>query len=173
MSNGDQIVLLVLDADGVMTDGRIIIDDAGDHVRAFDVQDGMAVRLWHEAGGQVAIVTGRVCGAVAHRAADLKIDHVRQGSSDKVAVLYSLLAELGLSTSQACFIGDDLPDALVMQRCGYSVAVANAVAEVKAVADYVTTCGGGRGAVREAVEHLLRRDGRWSKVVAGYGVQAS
>ena len=159
-----------MDADGVMTDGRSVIDDVGHHTRFFDVQDGMAVRLWHEAGGQTAVITGRTCEAVADRVADLKIGHVVQGCQDKQAAFGSLLAELGLTAEQACFIGDDLPDLLVMRRCGFAVAVANAVAEVKAAADYVTQRRGGRGAVRDAVEHILRCDGRWSQVLARYDV---
>ncbi len=162
------MVLLAFDVDGVMTDGRIVIDQAGNDERAFDVQDGMGVTLWHEAGGKTALISSRESQAVARRAAELRIGTVLQGRRDKLEAFKQLLAELDLAPAQSCFIGDDLLDLSVMRHCGYAVAVANAVDEVKAVADYVTGRSGGRGAIREAVEHLLKRDQKWAAVLAGY-----
>jgi len=166
------IVLLVLDADGVLTDGRITIDERGNHVRAFDVRDGMGIRLWREAGGKTAVLSSRSCPAVAMRAKEMQVEHVLEGHDAKVPALQSLLGELGLSAEQACFVGDDLVDLAAMQTCGYAIAVADAVPEVCAAACYVTRHGGGRGAVREAVEHLLRRQGRWDEVVSRYHADA-
>ncbi|HUW84211.1 MAG TPA: HAD hydrolase family protein [Phycisphaerae bacterium] len=173
MSGCDRhIVLLVLDADGVLTDGRITIDEKGNHVRAFDVRDGMGIRLWREAGGKTAVLSSRSCPAVAMRAREMQVDHVLEGHDAKLPALQRLLGDLGLSVSQACFMGDDLLDLAAMQTCGYAIAVADAVPEVRAAACYVTRRAGGRGAVREAVEHLLRRDGRWHGIASRYDSSA-
>ncbi|MFQ6048955.1 MAG: KdsC family phosphatase [Phycisphaerae bacterium] len=162
------IELLIFDADGVLTDGRIVVDEAGGQIRTFSVQDGMGIRLWREAGGRTAILSGQSCRAVAHRAAQLQIDRLVQGCHDKLAGFEQLVEQLAVPADRTCFMGDDLPDLPVMRRCGYPVAVANAVAEVKAVARYVTRRPGGAGAIRETVEHLLRRAGRWNELTGRY-----
>jgi 3-deoxy-D-manno-octulosonate 8-phosphate phosphatase (KDO 8-P phosphatase) len=164
-----------LDVDGVLTDGRLFVDDAGRGARVFYVHDGLAIRWFERLGGIVVICSGKASAAVTARARELGIEHVIQGSPDKLADLKALLARLGLGLglAQTAVIGDDLPDLPLMQQCGFPIAVANAIDEVKAVARLVTRRPGGTGAVREAIEFLLRRAGRWPEVLAHYGVTAS
>jgi len=164
-----EIRCVCLDVDGVLTDGHVYVDDAGRGLRAFHVHDGFAIRWYQELGGVVVICSGKRSDAVAARAAELGIEYVVQGSTNKVADLEAALSPLGLGFEHVAMIGDDLPDLPVMLRCGYPIAVANAVEEVKAAAQLVTERSGGAGAVREALEHLLRRRGRWADVIAKYG----
>lgn len=164
----DEIRCLVLDVDGVLTDGRIYYGDAGP-LRAFDVQDGIALTWFRKQLGPVAVITGLESEAVRKRAADLRVEHVVQGSRDKLADLRRLLPALGVVIEQVAAIGDDLPDLALLRACGFPIAPANAVPEVRRVARLVTSRGGGCGAVREAVEFLLRRAGRWADVLAHYG----
>jgi len=159
---------LCLDVDGVLTDGRIYIDDTGHRAREFHVHDGLAIRWYQKLGGVVAIITGKESGAVANRAQELGIEHVFQGSQDKLADFQCLMKRLELVPAQAAVIGDDLPDLAPLRACGYPIAVANAAKEVKAIARYVTERPGGQGAVRDAVEHLVREAGRWKEVVERY-----
>lgn len=161
---------LVLDVDGVLTDGGLYTDDTGRQSRRFHVHDGFALHWFQRLGGVVVLCSGKTSDAVAARARELKIEHVIQGSRDKVADLGTLLTRLGLRWEQVAMIGDDLPDLPALRVCGYPIAVANAVDDVKAVAQLVTFRSGGQGAVREAVEHLMRADGRWDEVIAHYAV---
>ena len=164
----ERIRCLCLDVDGVMTDGRLIVDHEGRTLRAFHVQDGLALHWWQRLGGTVIICTGKESGSVAARAQELGIEHVIQGSQDKLADLQRKLAELDIELDEVAMVGDDLPDLPVLRKCGYPIAVANAVPEVKAVARLVTERAGGAGAVRDAIEGLLRPIGRWPDVVAHY-----
>ena len=171
MSTTDQtdpsdIRLLCLDVDGVLTDGSILIDDRGIETKRFFVRDGTALRAWQRAGGIVAIITGRGGDALQKRAAELGIGIVRTRVADKGPVFEALLSELGISAGEAAMVGDDLPDLPVLDRCGYPVAVHDAVSEVKSIARFVTSSPGGRGAVREVVEHLLQARGAWDDEVA-------
>jgi 3-deoxy-D-manno-octulosonate 8-phosphate phosphatase (KDO 8-P phosphatase) len=159
---------LCLDVDGVLTDGRVYYGGAGEPLRAFHIQDGLAIEAFQRCLGPVIILTGKTSQAVAARARELDIRHVIQGSGDKLADLAALLRQLNLRLDEIAAIGDDLPDLPVLTRCGYPIAVANAVDEIKAVARLVTSRGGGAGAVREAIEHLLRAAGKWLDVVASY-----
>jgi 3-deoxy-D-manno-octulosonate 8-phosphate phosphatase (KDO 8-P phosphatase) len=163
-----EIRCFCLDVDGVLTDGRLYVHDDGRAGRMFHTHDGFAIRWFQRLGGVVALLTGKRSPAVAARAAELGIQHVVQGSEDKLADLRGLLARLDLRPEQVAAIGDDLPDLPVLRHCGYPIAVANAVAEVKAAARLVTQRGGGHGAVREAMEHVLRETGRWNEVLAHY-----
>ncbi len=161
---------MCLDVDGVLTDGRLFVDrDGAEGGRVFHVHDGFAIHWFRRLGGVVVICTGKRSKAVTTRAQELGIEHVIQGSSDKLADVLPLLDRLGLGLRQTAVIGDDLPDLPLMQRCGYPIAVANAVTEVKRAARLVTEQSGGHGAVREAIEHLLRHSGRWEEVLAQYG----
>jgi 3-deoxy-D-manno-octulosonate 8-phosphate phosphatase (KDO 8-P phosphatase) len=162
------IELLVLDVDGVLTDGGIHINDDGLESKIFHVRDGAAIVYWKRLGKRVAIISGRKCRVVDRRAAELGIDRVYQGRLDKRTVLEELLQLEGLLPEQACMVGDDLADIPALRLVGVSVAVNDAVREVKAVAHHVTDQCGGRGAVREVVEWLLRAQGRWSEVVQHY-----
>jgi YrbI family 3-deoxy-D-manno-octulosonate 8-phosphate phosphatase len=163
------VELLCLDVDGVLTDGGIRLDDNAVETKRFHVRDGTGIKLWMKLGYQVAIITGRSGQVVAHRAAELGITDVIQGTRDKAASLDKVLRELALSAEQAAVIADDLPDLPMMHRAGYAMAVADAVEEVRAAAAYVTTRAGGDGAVREAVEHLLKARDRWHEAVSFFG----
>ncbi len=155
-----EVRLAIFDVDGVLTDGTIYIGAQGEAFKAFNIQDGHGVKMLQAAGIATAIISGRSSEAVTRRAQELGIEHVVQGSPDKVASLEALLAKVGLEPRQCAFVGDDLPDLAVMKRCGYAVAVANAVDAVKEAAHYVTRSHGGRGAVREVCELLLRSQGK-------------
>lgn len=167
-SSPDSIRLLVLDVDGVLTDGRIIIDDEGRETKHFDVRDGAGLSAWRRLGYQTAIITGRSSMVVTHRARELRIGQVIQGCRDKRSALQTVLERSGVSAAQCAVMGDDLPDLGMMRACGYPIAVADACPEILAEAAHVTAARGGRGAVREAVEHLLRSTGRWGEAVALY-----
>jgi 3-deoxy-D-manno-octulosonate 8-phosphate phosphatase (KDO 8-P phosphatase) len=163
-----RIRLLILDVDGVLTDGRIIIDDRGVEQKHFDVRDGAGLKYWHRAGHASAILTGRESPAVARRAAELGIAIVRQNAKDKVAAYESILAEAGVTDEEVAYVGDDVTDLPVLRRVGFSVAVADGAPEARAAALYVTQRPGGRGAVREVIEKLLRLQGRWGTIMQRY-----
>ncbi|HWH40970.1 MAG TPA: HAD-IIIA family hydrolase [Usitatibacter sp.] len=148
--------LAIFDVDGVMTDGTLYIGAEGEAFKAFNILDGHGVKMLQSAGIATAILSGRSSEAVARRAAELSIMHVIQGASDKLASFDALLARLGVEPLACAFVGDDLPDLPVMRNCGLAVAVANAVEAVKGAAHYVTAAPGGRGAVREFCELVLR-----------------
>ena len=171
MPNGtaDKIDLLCLDVDGVMTDGGIMLDDHGVETKRFHVRDGTGIKIWTRLGYQVALITGRSGMVVQHRAEELGIAHVIQGCRDKRAAFSKLLEDLGLVPAQAAVLADDLHDLPMMRGAGYAMAVADAVPEVRSVAAYITTNPGGHGAVREAVEHLLKAKERWPEVLALIG----
>ena len=147
--------LAVFDVDGVMTDGTLYIGPEGESFKAFNILDGHGVKMLQAAGIAVAIISGRSSRAVEHRARELGIAHVFQGVGDKVAEFERLAARLGVPHEACSFMGDDVPDLAVMQRCGLAVAVANAVEAVRQRAHYVTRAHGGRGAVREFCELVL------------------
>jgi 3-deoxy-D-manno-octulosonate 8-phosphate phosphatase (KDO 8-P phosphatase) len=161
-----RIKLLCLDVDGVMTDGGIRIDDHGIETKRFHVRDGTGIRMWLALGNHIAIITGRSGQAVRHRARELGIEHVVQGSGDKQTAFHDLLEKLGLAASQAAMLGDDLPDIPVMLLSGYPMAVADAAGEVRELAAFVTGQPGGHGAVREAIEHILRMRDEWDEAMA-------
>ena len=162
------IELLLLDVDGVLTDGSVVYLDDGTELKRFHVRDGSGLKLWHTAGKRSAIVSGRKSTAVERRAAELGVSPVLQGRDDKLAAFTEVLTATGLRPEQVCAVGDDLPDLPVLRRCGLAIAVADACAEVKAAAHFVTGVPGGRGAVREAIEWLLKAQGRWAELTARY-----
>lgn len=155
------IELLVVDVDGVLTDGAIVIDDHGVESKNFHVRDGMAYFLWHRAGKVSAILSGRRAQVVDRRAAELKIGHVAQGLSQKEQTFCDLLEKIGLEPRQACFVGDDLVDLPVLRSVGLAACPADAVREVLESVHLVTNAPGGRGAVREVVEVILKAQGLW------------
>jgi 3-deoxy-D-manno-octulosonate 8-phosphate phosphatase (KDO 8-P phosphatase) len=165
MSDPAAIELLCLDVDGVLTDGGIVLDDNGVETKRFHVRDGAGIWLWSKLGYQVALITGRSGQAVAHRARELNVSNVIQASRDKAADMRALLDQLGLEAAQAAVLADDLPDLPMMHLAGYPMAVADAVDEVRDAAAYITTRPGGHGAVREAIEHLVKAKGRWTDVL--------
>lgn len=158
------IKILILDVDGVMTDGRINVNDQGEESKTFNVKDGYGIRLLLDAGIDVAIITGRQSKSVEHRARDLGIKLVYQGVADKRSVCMKLLEERQFTSDQACFIGDDIPDIPLLKSVGLPVAVADAVKEVRETARYITGENGGNGAVREVCELILKAQGAWPKI---------
>jgi 3-deoxy-D-manno-octulosonate 8-phosphate phosphatase (KDO 8-P phosphatase) len=161
-----RVRLAVFDVDGVMTDGTLYIGPRGEEFKAFNILDGHGVKMLQSAGIATAIISGRSSEAVARRAAELAIAHVAQGCADKAAEFEALRARLGLEAEACAFVGDDLPDLAVMRRCGLAVAVANAAQAVKDAAHYVTRAHGGRGAVREFCEVVLRAQGQLGAAAA-------
>lgn len=150
-----QIRLVAFDVDGVFTDGRFHLSDDGVESKSFNTQDGFGIRQLINAGISVAVISGRKSGAVERRMAELGVTYVVQGCKDKVAALNEIAGELGITTGQCVYVGDDIPDLPLLNAVGYSVAVANAVAEVRKQCDHTTSAGGGRGAVREVCELVL------------------
>jgi 3-deoxy-D-manno-octulosonate 8-phosphate phosphatase (KDO 8-P phosphatase) len=167
-----RIELLLLDVDGVLTDGRVVYTDAGQEIKAFHVRDGSGIKYWRRSGKRVAILSGRTSPVVTRRAAELNVDAVVQGADNKLLALARMLSEIGLRPDQVCAVGDDLPDLPVLTHCGLAVAVADAVPELKGSADFVTTLPGGRGAVREAIEWLMRGQGTWDATLEALKGQA-
>jgi 3-deoxy-D-manno-octulosonate 8-phosphate phosphatase (KDO 8-P phosphatase) len=159
------VELLVLDVDGVLTDGGIIYADDGVELKQFHVRDGSGLVLWHRAGKRSAIITGRTSRLVDVRAAELGVSLVIQGAAAKMAAYRRVLQTTGVRPEQVCYVGDDLPDLPLLVNCGLAVAVADGCPEVRSVAHYVTRAGGGRGAVREVIEWILVCQGHWQRVV--------
>jgi 3-deoxy-D-manno-octulosonate 8-phosphate phosphatase (KDO 8-P phosphatase) len=160
------VELLVLDVDGVLTGGGIVYGTGGLELKQFHVRDGSGLKLWHQCGKQSAVLTGRRSSVVDVRAAELGVTLVVQGAGDKLAAFDGLLAAAGVAPAAACYVGDDLPDLPPLRRAGLAVAVADACAEVRAAAHYVTRAPGGGGAAREAVELILRCQGAWQRAAA-------
>jgi len=194
-SRAKKIKLLLFDVDGVLTDGKLFIFPAPagveqttlDHpakrkeqggfgfvsqtlieAKGFHAHDGTAISLARLGGIKTGLITKRVSETVALRARDLKLDHIHQGIQDKLTVFEEILQQEGLSAREAGFVGDDVIDLPVMRNCGFAVAVANARAEVKKDAHYVTPHAGGDGALRDAVEFILKAQGKWKQVVSEY-----
>ena len=161
-----RVELLLLDVDGVLTDGGVTLGPDGEELKTFHIRDGLALRLWHKSGRRAGLVTGRASRAVERRAAELGITIVRQGVVDKAAAVAAILSESGIGAERAAYMGDDLPDIAAMAACGVSLAPADACAEVRAAAVAVTGRSGGHGAVREAVELLLGACGEWDALAA-------
>ncbi len=159
------IKLLILDVDGVLTDGGIIYNDDSTETKVFNVKDGLGIRLLMEAGIHLCIVTGRRSNALLSRCKNLGIDHIYDGVGNKVDVLDTLLDRTGLSASEVAFIGDDLPDLSLMKKIGLSIAVADAHNTILENADMVTSAKGGHGAVREACEAILKGKGLWENIL--------
>lgn len=162
------IEMLVLDVDGVLTDGRIITHNDGSESKCFHVLDGHGLRMWMRAGLQVAWLSGRDSVATSRRAEELQISHVLQDCHEKLPALQKLLEEVGVPARNVAYVGDDLMDLPPMRYVGLGVAVANAVDEVRQEADYVTIRTGGAGAVREVIEYILKGSGRWESVMQRY-----
>lgn len=195
LARAKKIKLLLFDVDGVLTDGKLFIFPAPagieqttlDHpakrggqggfglvsetlieAKGFHAHDGTAISLARLGGIKTGLITKRVSETVALRARDLKLEHVHQGIQDKLTVFEEILRQEGLTADQAGFVGDDVIDLPVMRNCGFAVAVANARAEVKKEAHYVTPNAGGNGALRDAIEYILKAQGKWKGVVSEY-----
>lgn len=162
------VKLIVLDVDGCLTDGSINLDHEGREFKRYDIKDGLIISAWLRLGFQVAIITGRESGSVRARAGELKIEHLYQNVKDKGRVLDDLLKKLGLSLAETAAMGDDWIDLPMLTRVGYAMCPADAVKEVKDASDYVCEVPGGRGCVREAIEHLLDAKGLREEALAYY-----
>ena len=163
-----KVQLLVFDVDGVLTQGDIIYTDAGAEAKTFDVKDGLGIRVASDLGLGLALMTGRTSQLVQRRARDLRIPEVLQRVGDKGAALRKLAEGKGIPIEQVAFMGDDLNDREAMRLAGVAIAPADAAAEIRREADLVTEAPGGRGAAREAVEAILRAQGRWEEAVNRY-----
>ena len=163
-----KIRCLLLDVDGVLTDGKIHFTSTGEEFKSFDIQDGHGIAMALRTGLLVGFVSGRPSAATTKRAADLGVKIVLQSPVNKMESVETVKAEHQLSDEEICFVGDELVDLPVLRRVGLAVAVPNAVAEVKAVAHYTTRRTGGDGAVREVIELILKATGRWEKAIAKY-----
>ena len=163
-----KIKLLILDVDGVMTNGQIVINELGEEIKCFDVKDGQGLKLLMGAGVNVIIISGRKSKTVEYRSKDLGIKEVYQGINDKESLCAELLEQKGLKPDQVCCIGDDLPDVAMFNRIGLPIAVADAVAEVRNAACYVTKNRGGNGAVREVCEIILKSQGIWTQILSSF-----
>ena len=150
-----RITLLLMDCDGVLTDGRLYFSASGEELKVFDSKDGQGLVMWHEAGFRSGIISGRNSSIVDVRARQLGIEFVHQGTLEKAAAFEKIVAEAGVSPDEVAFIGDDLPDALLMPRVGLAAAVNDAHASARSAAHLITTNPGGRGAVRELIDLIL------------------
>ncbi|MDT7604959.1 MAG: 3-deoxy-D-manno-octulosonate 8-phosphate phosphatase phosphatase [Acidobacteriota bacterium] len=163
-----RVKLLLLDCDGVLTDGRITLLDTGDEEKSFHTRDGHGLVLLHRAGLQSAVISGRTSTALTRRARDLGIRHLRQGTHDKIVEFREVLAAAGVTEDESAVVGDDVTDIPLMRRAALACAVADATADTRAHAHYVTRLPGGFGAVREVCELILKAQGRWAELMKRY-----
>jgi len=163
-----RIKLLLMDCDGVLTDGRLWLLADGDEHKSFNAHDGLGLSLLHRAGLKSGIISGRSSQVVIRRARELQIEFVRQGDPEKIEAYEEVLRQAAVEENEVAYVGDDLTDIPLMRRAELAVAVADAVEETRSVAHYVTQRKGGRGAVREVIEVILKSQGRWNDLVAEY-----
>ncbi|MBN1365458.1 MAG: HAD-IIIA family hydrolase [Syntrophaceae bacterium] len=163
-----KIKLLILDVDGVMTDGRIIMDDKGHEIKNFNVRDGHGLKILQRYGIKVAIITGRQSKVTEYRAKDLDIEDVYQSAFNKKDIFEKILKKHKLSASETAFIGDDIVDAPVLKKVGFSAVVSDAHDVVKKQADYITNKKGGQGAIREVCEMILQAQDKWKEIAVKY-----
>jgi 3-deoxy-D-manno-octulosonate 8-phosphate phosphatase (KDO 8-P phosphatase) len=164
-----RIKLLLMDCDGVLTDGRIELLENGDEQKIFHARDGQGIALFHRVGLKTGIISGRTSSAVERRARDLGMTYVRQEAKDKIEALEEILAAAGLEVDQCAYIGDDLADIPVMLRVELAVAVGDAVFETRQAGHYVTELPGGHGAVREVTDLILKAQGHWHELMKAFG----
>jgi 3-deoxy-D-manno-octulosonate 8-phosphate phosphatase (KDO 8-P phosphatase) len=165
-----KIKLLMLDVDGVLTDGRIIYDSRGRDSKFFDVHDGLGVYLLHKCGIKTILITAKGSRTIKPRARDMRVAEVFADISPKSSVLDKVCGKYGVKRDEICFMGDDLVDLCMMSKVGFPVAVFNACPEIKQAAGYISVRSGGRGAVREVAELILKAQGKWEGVIKSYDV---
>lgn len=163
-----KIELLVLDVDGVLTDGLLTFTSGGQELKTFHVRDGTGLRYWKRVGHKFALISGRRSACTGHWAAEYQPDAIHRGAKDKLPAYDRTLAALGFTDEQTAVVGDDLPDIPLMRRCALAVAVNDAMPEVKKAAHIVAPFGGGAGAVRWLVQTILVHAGKWDKVMERY-----
>lgn len=168
MIQSKSLFLLAFDVDGVLTDGSLYYGPQGEAYKCFSARDGMGISLARLAGFKTAIITGRLSDMVKQRAADLGIDYIYQGVENKLIALQALCRQIGIEVSQVAYMGDDINDMAVLKACQYSGAPADACKEVRKIASWVSIYPGGKGAVREWIEYLLRQEKRWERVLQQY-----
>jgi 3-deoxy-D-manno-octulosonate 8-phosphate phosphatase (KDO 8-P phosphatase) len=161
------IRLLLCDVDGVLTDGTVFIGGE-EEIKQFNIQDGLGIVIARKQGLKIGWISSRPSSATRKRATELKIDYLEEGPEPKVIVIERLLSRTGMAWPEACYLGDDIVDLGPLKRAAVAIAVANGVSEARAAADYVTSAAGGRGAVREVIEMILKAQGKWDVVVNGY-----
>ncbi|OFL26650.1 MULTISPECIES: HAD family hydrolase [Fusobacterium] len=162
------IKILVLDVDGTLTDGKIYVDDKDNSFKAFNVKDGFALVNWLKLGGEVAILTGKKSNIVEKRAKELGIKYIIQGSKNKKQDLKNLLKELNITFENVAYMGDDLNDLGVMKSVGFSACPKDSVQEVLEITNFISSKNGGDGAVREFLEHIMKKNGMWKKILEKY-----
>lgn len=165
-----KIKILLLDVDGVLTDGRIIYDSKGRDSKFFDVHDGLGVYFLRKAGIKTILITAKSSRTILPRARDMRVEKVFADISPKTKALDIILKKYNVSTDELCFVGDDLVDLCLMKRVGFPVAVFNACQDIKKAAAYITIRHGGKGAVREVCELILKAQGKWPDVLASYDI---
>jgi 3-deoxy-D-manno-octulosonate 8-phosphate phosphatase (KDO 8-P phosphatase) len=163
-----KIKILLLDVDGVLTDGRIIYDSSGGDMKFFDVHDGLGVYALKKTGIKTILITAKGSWAIKPRARDMQVAAVYENISPKTAALEKILKKYKINPEEVCFVGDDLVDLCLMKKVGFPIAVFNAAAEIKQAASYITLRHGGRGAVREVAELILKAQGKWEGIVGLY-----
>lgn len=163
-----RVELILSDVDGVLTDGAIWYDNQGVELKAFHIRDGLGIKLWQRAGFRFGVLTARTSHIVKLRAGELGIDLVRQGFEDKLPAAQEMIRDCRLTPEKVCYIGDDLTDLPVIRHVGLGAAVSDATAEVRTAAAMVTQLPGGRGAVRELIETILKAKGRWEDAIQRY-----
>jgi len=166
--NVEPIRLLLSDVDGILTTGALTFDNNGVESKTFHVRDGMAIKLWQKVGTSFGVITARSSQIVENRMKELGVDIICQSSQDKIASAKEILNRRGLSFENVGYIGDDLTDLALLKQCGFAATVADGVPEVKQAADYVTHAKGGTGAIRELVELILKRQGKWDQAIESY-----
>ena len=170
LEKAKKVKLLLLDVDGVLTDGRIIYDSRGGDMKFFDVHDGLGVYLLKKAGIPTILITAKGSRAIRPRARDMRVEEVFENISPKTQALEKILKKYKVKVSEICFVGDDLVDLCLMKKVGFPVAVSNAAPEIKQVASYITLREGGRGAVREVTELILKSQDKWQEAVGQYDI---
>ncbi|MEA2175386.1 MAG: 3-deoxy-D-manno-octulosonate 8-phosphate phosphatase phosphatase [Blastocatellia bacterium] len=168
MRRAARVKLLLMDCDGVLTDGRITLMGESDEQKTFHTRDGHGLVMLHRAGLLSGIISGRTSVAVERRARELNINYLHQGTWDKIKEFEQVLAEAGTEETEVAYVGDDVVDIPLMRRAGLAIAVADAGAETKSAAHYVTQLPGGHGAIREVAELILKAQGRWTELMRKY-----
>ncbi len=163
-----KIKMLILDVDGVLTDGVINYGNFADNYRSFHVHDGFGLQVWRQQGYKSAVISGKKSNALRRRVKDLKINHISSGCADKMKAFTKILKKYKLKSEEVCFIGDDLFDLEVLSNCGLAATVPEACAEVRGNVDYITGKPGGKGAVREVIELILKAQNKWEGIVDSY-----
>lgn len=165
MTNLEELRLIVLDVDGVLTDGTVLLGAGDEELKAFHTRDGAGLAMWREAGLSTTFLTGRGGEAVRRRARELRIEHIWERAADKRIAYQEVLNHFGVEPHQTVVMGDDLLDLPILKLAGFSAAPADAARDVRDRVDFVAPSAGGRGAVRDLVEHILRGTGRWDALV--------